>query len=135
MVDVVRVIFVVAALVAGVRAKHPAGIGAAALILCVMAGEGALLFMLPSGPMPAELAFGAIFLGPTALAPIDPLHHLLAAGLGTFGARRAFQESAPLHPEVDRARELDRLGLRFVGIAVLHALLGLSGIVGRLLGR
>ena len=135
MVDVVRVIFVVAVMVAGVRARHRITVGLGILMLLVMAGEVALLFTLPSGPMPAELAFGAIFLGPTALAPIDPLHHLFIGALGTFGARRAFRESAPLHPEVDRAKELDRLGLRFVGIAVLHALLSLSGLVARALGR
>jgi hypothetical protein len=100
----------------------------------VIAAEAALLVTL-SGPMPAELAFGAIFLGPTALAPIDPLHHLFIGALGTFGARRAFRESASLHPELERAKELDRLGLRFVGIAVLHALLSLSGLVARALGR
>lgn len=85
--------------------------------------------------MPAELAFGAIFLGPTALAPVDPIHHLFVAGLGTFGARRAFSESAPLHPELDRAHDLDRAGLRFVGLAVLHALLSLSGLLAHALGR
>ena len=103
-------------------------------MVLVVAGETALLFTV-SGPMPAEMAFGAIFLGPTAVAPVDPLHHLFVAGLGTFGARRAFRESAPLHPETGRAHELDRLGLRFVAIAVLHALLSLSGVVGRMLGR
>ena len=134
MVDVVRAIFVVAVLVASVRARHFASAALGTAMVLVVAGETALLFTV-SGPMPAEMAFGAIFLGPTAVAPVDPLHHLFVAGLGTFGARRAFRESAPLHPETDRAHELDRLGLRFVAIAVLHALLSLSGVVGRMLER
>ena len=135
MVDVVRAIFVVAALVASLRAPLRAGVVLCVMMLLVMAAEIALLVTLPSGPMPAELAFGAIFLGPTSLAPIDPLHHLVAAALGTFGARRAFSQSAPLHPELSRARRLDGVGLRFVGIAVLHALLSLSGLLARGLGR
>jgi hypothetical protein len=134
MVDVVRGVFVVAALVASLRAGYRAGVLVAVAVLVVIAGEVALLFTLPAGPMPAELAFGAIFLGPTALAPIDPLHHLGVAALGTYGARRAFSESAPLHPEVRRAKELDRAGLRHLAIAVLHALLSLSGVLARGLG-
>jgi hypothetical protein len=133
MVDVVRAVFVVALLVASVRARYRTGVFVGLAIAAVIAGEVALLFTLGGGPMPAELAFGAIFLGPTALAPIDPLHHLGAAALGTFGARRAFSESAPFHPEVRRAKELDRVGLRFVGVAVLHALLSLSGVLARAL--
>ena len=135
MVDVVRAIFVVAALVASLRAHLRAGAVLAVAMLLVMAGEVALLFTLSNGPMPAELAFGAIFLGPTSLAPVDPLHHLVIAAMGTFGARRAFSASEPLHPELSRARLLDGVGLRFVGIAVLHALLSLSGLLARGLGR
>jgi hypothetical protein len=118
-IDLVRIVMVAGALLASVRARHQVGIALALAALAMIGAEVALLFSLPAGPMPAELAFGAIFLGPTSLAPIDPLHHLVTS----------------LHPETEEARSFDRAGLRFVGVAVLHALLSLSGIMGRALGR
>lgn len=135
MIDLVRVVFVVATLVASARAKLRAGVVVALVVAVVIVAELASLLALPDGPMPAELAFGAIFLGPTALAPIDPIHHLLVAALGAFAARTAFAKSAPVHPELEDARLLDRAGLRLVGLAVLHALLSLSGFMTRALGH
>jgi hypothetical protein len=114
-------------------------LGALALALFVV--EVVLPFLHPVTPMPAEIALGSLFLGPSALPNsafelvTDPLHHLFAAALGALGARGAFAKSRVLRPETNEARAFDRAGLRFVAFAVLSALLSLSGLLVRALFR
>ena len=147
MLDLARALFAVAALVASARTspRHVVGVVIALLLVAVIAIDTSLPFVWPVTPVPAELALGSLFLGPTALphaapwsplsATMDPLHHLVPASLSAFAARSAFSKSRGRRPETDAAHAYDRAGLRFVALAVLHALMSLSGVLVRVLFR
>jgi hypothetical protein len=143
--DVVRLVLIAGALVASVRARYAQGVviaGCSALLLGVEIFF-ALRFPRQTGQL--EVAFGAIFLGPTAMPHdppfgaskwlMDPCHHLATALLATLGARRAFGVASALHPEGLASRRLDRAGLWFVALAVLAGLLSISGVIGHMFGE
>lgn len=147
MLDVVRALFALAALVASVRTspRHLSGVVVSLILVAIIVVDASLPFVWRVTPVPAELALGSLFLGPTALphaAPssllaltMDPLHHLVPASLSAFAARAAFAKSRERRPESDEAYAFDRAGLRFVALAVLHALMSLSGLLTRVLFR
>ncbi len=144
MADLVRALFIVAALVASVRARYALGVFAALGCGAILAVELFVVVRFPVSPDRLELALGALFLGPTSLphAPpmrvlevlMDPLHHLASALIAAVGAQRAFARASALRPESLPARRLDDAGLRFVALAVLGGLLSISGVVFHLLG-
>lgn len=143
MVDLMRSLLLVLAVVASVRSRDALGVVLAVACGTVLAFELALVLRYPVKPLPLELAIGSVFIGPTALPHVppfpitavlsDPLHHLGAAGVGAIGARHAFAKSEPLRPETEAARRFDREGLCFVALGVIHALLSVSGFLAHML--
>ncbi len=144
MVDLARTIFIIGALVSSVRARYFGGVVVAAACVLLLGIETLLPLRFPVRPGRVEIAFGAIFLGPTALPHVppfaasrvllDPTHHLMTAVLAALGARQAFNRAAALPPESASSRKCDRAGLRFVALGVLLALLSISGVLLHLLG-
>lgn len=145
MLDVVRLGLAIAALVASLRARLWWGAALAVAGLALLAIEVGLVLRFPMSPMPAPMVLGSLFLGPSSLPhepPFratellsDPLHHLAFAFAAGLGARHAFARRSPLGPESAAARRLDRAGLRFVALAVLHALMSVSGLLFHVLAR
>jgi len=143
-VDVVRAFLVVAALVASARIRYLGGIVIAIACLLVCAIEVALPLCVPLRPAALEIAFGAVFLGPSALphAPpfaatkllMDPTHHIAVALLVALGARSAFARASALPPEGEESRAWDSAGLRFVALGVCLGLMSVSGLLAHLLG-
>lgn len=144
MVDVVRAFLVIAAIVASVRARYLAGVVVATACLLVAAVEIALPLCFPLRPAALEIAFGAVFLGPSALphaAPFaatqlltDPMHHIVLAMLVALGARGAFARASNLPPEGEESRAWDGAGLRFVALGVCLGLMSISGLLSHLIG-
>lgn len=139
MVDVVRAVFLVLALAACARARYAAGLAAAGACALVFLLEVLVVVRWPVSTERVELAFGALFLGPTALpnrlsdAAADPLHHVGSAAIAALGARGAFRRSSPLPPDGDDSKLLDRAGLRLLALAVLAGLESVAGLLGHLL--
>lgn len=133
MTDLARTIFIVGALVASARARYMLGVVIAGVCAFVVALEIYFALRFPVRPAPIGVAFGAVLFGPSALphvAPfaasavlMNPLHHAGSAALGGGAGLLAFSRASRLPPHTDRARGLDRAGLRFLSIAVLHGLL------------
>lgn len=144
MVDLVRAFLVFAAIVASVKARYLAGVVIATACLLVSAVEIALPLCFPLRPAALEIAFGAVFLGPSALphaAPLaatklltDPTHHIAIAMLVAFGARGAFARASTLPPDGEESRAWDSAGLRFVALGVCLGLMSVSGLLSHLLG-
>lgn len=144
MVDLVRAFLVVAAIVASVRARYLAGVVIATGCLLACAIEVALPLCFPLRPAALEIAFGAVFLGPSALphAPpfaatkllTDPTHHIVIALLVALGARGAFSRASTLPPEGEESRAWDSAGLRFVALGVCLGLMSVAGLLSHLLG-
>ena len=144
MADIVRTFFVSGALVASVRARDAGGVALALICALLLGIEMFFVLRFPVRPDRIEMAFGLIFLGPSALPHeppfaaskllMDPSHHLATALLAATGARRAFARASALPPDGEASRRLDGAGLRFVALAVLLALLSTSGLLAHLLG-
>lgn len=143
-VDLVRAILIVAAIVASAKARYRGGIVIAGAFGVLFAIEVALPLCFPLRPAALQIAFGAIFLGPSSLphaspfAPsellTDPTHHVVAALLAGLGARGAFLRASMLPPDGDDSRAWDRAGLRFVALGVMLGLMSISGLLVHTLG-
>lgn len=141
MLDVARLVFMLLALHASVRARLGGGIVAASALLVVLAIELGLVLRFPLEKQRLEMVFGALILGPTSIPHeppialtaifVDPLHHVAAALVSGLAARSAFVRSRGMHPELEQARRIDRAGLCFVALGVLHGLLVVPGLLGR----
>lgn len=143
MVDVARALFIVGALLASMRARYRTGIAIAIVCALLLGVEVLFPFRHPAGFDRVEIAFGAIFIGPSALphAPpfamsrllMDPTHHLAMAVLAAIGAARALALASELPPDGQPSRRLDRAGLRFIAVGVASALLSVSGLLSHAL--
>jgi len=123
MFDIARVVAILFALSACRRARYAIGAVASAAIAALLAWEiGAPLARHAVGEAGAGSAFAFVFLGPSRVAPrtwVTLVEALLAGGVSQI----AFVRARPLRPEGERARALDRVGLRFLFVAVLDGLL------------
>lgn len=142
-IDLVRAVLVIGSGLASLRARYARGIVVAVGAMLLMVAEVFLVFRYPVEPLPLPLAIASVIFGPSALpnaAPLfgaehlgDPLHHIVPAALLGLAAHGAFARSRELHPDSEPARHFDRAGLRFLGAGVMHTLMALSGVLGRLL--
>jgi hypothetical protein len=138
MLDIARSVFILTALVVSARARYVPGIVSAFVCAFVVGLELYFALRFPVRPVPVAIAFGAVFIGPSAMPHeppfaasgllMNPLHHLFLAGVGAGATRGAFSRASELRPETIRARRLDGAGLRFVAISVVHGLLAIAAV-------
>jgi len=146
MLDAARIIALLVACSACVRPRYLFGVAIVVLLLLV---DGvamvAPLLNRAASPANAGYAFVLVYWGPSGM-PMPPSTSFLVRLVGDHPVVRvamtaalawaatilAFERSRPLRPESDRARAWDRVGLRFLLVAVLDSLLV---VVGLLLAR
>jgi hypothetical protein len=142
MFDVARFVALFLAAIACIRPRFGIGI-AVAIALAALDVSPILLPLLHRGQAPPNVLYGfaLIFWGPSALptpkvgwravdvldaAPIA--RTALAASLAWGAAAVAHGRAKPLRPETPMARHWDRVGLRFLFVAVFDTLLVLAGL-------
>jgi hypothetical protein len=143
MFDVARIVALLVAGVACVRSKYGLGLVIALGIAAINAGA-ILLPLLDRADAPAGVfpAFVFLFWGPSGVttpraswAALNLLgEHPVARSASTsclawIAASVAYRRSRPLRPETTEARSWDQVGLRFVFVGVLDALLVVVGLL------
>ncbi len=148
MVDLVRAVAILLAIVASVRARSAIGILCACVLGYLVAADFASLVAgVDRAPPSAHAGFAAMFLGPTGMegraSGALPLSGAIGAhpfvvrvascavaALGFFVAHR---RSSRLRPEGDDARRADAMARPFLGVALLEAteivIAGLASVV------
>jgi hypothetical protein len=141
MFDIARIVALVVAGAACIRPKYLLGF-AVVLALAVLDAPSMVLPIVHrgQGPPNAFYALVLVFWGPSGM-PMPPtsseaLNALgdhpvartaMSSSLGFVAATVAFRRAKPLRPETLEARSWDRVGLRFLFVAVFDALLVASG--------
>jgi hypothetical protein len=143
MFDIARVVALVVAGAACFRPKYLLGF-VVALALAVLDAPSLVLPIMHrgEGPPNAFYALVLVFWGPSGM-PTPPTSSTALNALGDHPIARtaitsiaafiaatvAFRRAKPLRPETREARSWDRIGLRFLFVAVFDALLVASGVM------
>jgi hypothetical protein len=135
-VDFVRAVAIVFALVASVRARSWMGIACAVALAYVAAADlASLVASRDRAPPGAHAAFAAVFLGPSGLpgraAGLLPLSGIIGAHpivvriatlvAATAAFTHAHRRSSRLRPETEAAYRVDAMARPFLGVALLDA--------------
>ena len=150
MFDTVRIVALIVAASACVRPRYVLGL-VVILALLILDAPSMLMPVVHRGegaPPNAFYAFALLFWGPSSL-PTPLTQWTLANLLGAHPVMRsastsalawipsavAFKRSKPLRPESEEARGWDRIGLRFLFVAIFDALLFVSWVLLDCLAR
>jgi hypothetical protein len=149
MFDAARIVALIVAASACFRPRYVLGL-VVVLALLILDAPSILMPVVHRGEVPpnAFYAFALLFWGPSSL-PTPLTRWTLVNVLGAHPALRtastaalacipsavAFNRSTPLRPESEEARRWDRIGLRFVFVAVFDAMLFASWVLLDYLGR
>jgi hypothetical protein len=149
MFDVARLVALIVAASACFRPRYVPGL-VVVLALLVLDAPSMLMPVVHRGEVPpnAFYAFALLFWGPSSLptpltrwslVDVVGVHPILrcasTSALAWIASAVAFKRSRPLRPESEEARGWDRIGLRFVFLAVFDAMLCASWVLLGYLGR
>jgi hypothetical protein len=139
--DVVRIIALIVAGTACLRPRY--GLGLVVLLAITLIDAPAMVLpLVHRAEVPPTLFTGFILLlwGPSGMhtisapsAPWPIARTALTGGLGLLASRDAYRRSKPLRPETPDARRWDSIGLRFLFVCVVDALLVVVGVLLRFL--
>ncbi len=149
MFDAARIVALIVAASACFRPRYVLGL-VVVLALLVLDAPSILMPVVHRGEAPpnAFYAFALLFWGPSSM-PMPPTPWMVvnvlrshpvvrtasASALAWLPSAVAFSRSRPLRPESIEAREWDRIGLRFLFVAVFDALLFVSWVLLDYLAR